>query len=424
MAASSKGQATGGKTVREVADLPGAIEVDRAREHAMLVTRRTFVGGGDELAAVARSSVGGPALTVNDLDGRPLFHEFEATDDEGVVATIRASASQLLGPAVLSTSLGPRRWNPDAAIDGAVAAAKAACKGLRIKITGTELVCYCWPKVGVRVWFSAPELGETSVIIDASQLVPVEHFGSQRGEGSTAYSFYAEEVASHLDARQRRWAFEEEDLDLLRNRVPELLEPDRLSFDPERIHDFRLRLAEPIKLQWLLLNQQQVVRFGPRCAPHECMELYAQQTDVFCAVATGQMILDFYKWHVTQDQLAATMGTNSGGTSQQGQIDGYQGRSNGCLVATLDTSADWAEAIAEIDANRPFKSGIPGHARCGAGYEWSWSWSRRGFDRRLKVYDPWPWNADICKGGTITWEDWDTVTHTNFMYVRHQTSTH
>jgi hypothetical protein len=90
----------------------------------------------------------------------------------------------------------------------------------------------------------------------------------------------------------------------------------------------------------------------------------------------------------------------------------------------LDESADFAEARAEIDANRPFKSGIPGHARVGAGYERSWSWSMLGFDRSLLVYDPWPWNADICDGGAITWEDWDTVNHTNFIYVRHRTTTH
>ena len=46
-------------------------------------------------------------------------------------------------------------------------------------------------------------------------------------------------------------------------------------------------------------SSQKVIRFGPRCSPHECFELYAQQTNVYCAVATGQMILDFYRWYFT-----------------------------------------------------------------------------------------------------------------------------
>ena len=133
------------------------------------------------------------------------------------------------------------------------------------------------------------------------------------------------------------------------------------STDLELRSRLAIRLHTRVTLDKLVLSYQQTVRFGPRCSPHECMELYAQQTDVFCAVATGQMILDFYKWHFSQDQIAATMGTDSGGTGQSGQIAGYEGRSNGCLDATLDETAAWSEAVAEIDANRPFKSGIPGH---------------------------------------------------------------
>jgi hypothetical protein len=204
--------------------------------------------------------------------------------------------------------------------------------------------------------------------------------------------------------------------------MPQALEDDFETGDRlrARLHD---QIATKFKFAWPITIWN-TVRFGPRCSPHECMELYAQQTDVYCAVATGQMILDFYKWHFTQDQIATTMGTTSTGTSQNGQIDGYQGRSNHCLEATLDTSADFSEAVAEIDANRPFKSGIPGHARCGAGYERSWLLASWSANRWLKVYDPWPWNADICNGGAITWENWDTVDHTNFIYVRHRTTNH
>jgi len=66
------------------------------------------------------------------------------------------------------------------------------------------------------------------------------------------------------------------------------------------------------------------------------------------------------------------------------------------------------------------KSGVPGHARAIAGY------SRNMFsilgaddsDRKLFVYDPWPWNADLKAGGDVYWEDWDSITHTNFVYTK------
>jgi hypothetical protein len=402
---------------------PEPIDASEARQHALVRLRGKWVGGGDELGALAGGTVSAAPLTILDIDGRPLFHEFEVAGDDGVVGVVRASASRTLGPAVLSTQLGPRRWDPDTALRQVTAIVKDEYRSERIKVLGADLVCYCWPKIGVKVRFSSSARGESAVIYDASDLVPIERYGGDRREGSTAYSFYAEQVEPRLEARRRRWQREEADLEILRQTVPQLLE-DKIPVDRE----FRARLANVLELKVpllkLLLTVQQTVRFGPRCSPHECMELYAQQTNVYCAVATGQMILDFHKWHFTQDQIAATMGTDAGGTSQDGQIAGYEGRSNGCLNATLDNSADWAEATAEIDANRPFKSGIPGHARCGAGYEWSWSFASWGFDRSLKVYDPWPWNADICQGGAITWEDWDAVDHTNFMYVRHRTTNH
>jgi hypothetical protein len=119
------------------------------------------------------------------------------------------------------------------------------------------------------------------------------------------------------------------------------------------------------------------------------------------------------------------MGTTSGsGTDQSGQIAGYQSLSKNSLEATLDTSADWSEAKSEIDAGRPLKSGIPGHARACFG------WKRQNIiligttpTRWLYILDPWPWNTDICSGGAVYWENWDSVNHTNFIYVRHRATT-
>jgi hypothetical protein len=362
-------------------------------------------------------------MTVNDLDGRPLFYEFDVYEQEEPVGSVRASASQTLGPSILSIELGPRRWDASSALTGATATARDHFRGQRARLGASELVCYCWPKVGVRVRATSAERGESSIVVDAADLKPIERFGGDQPEGSTAYSFYEEQVEPRLEARRRRWQREEEDLAVVREIVPELMD-DRMPTDPTTRASLASRLELKIPYQKFLLVQQQTVRFGPRCSPHECMELYAQQTDVYCAVATGQMILDFYKWHFTQDQIAATMGTDASGTSQDGQIAGYEGRSNGCLDATYDGTADFAEAKAEIDANRPFKSGISGHARCGAGYQTYWSFGALRYERWLKVYDPWPWNANICQGGAITWEDWTAINHTNFIYVRHRTTNH
>ena len=163
------------------------------------------------------------------------------------------------------------------------------------------------------------------------------------------------------------------------------------------------------------------LKFSRRCDTHECFELYAQKNGYYCAVATGQMILDFYRYYYSQDDIAAAMCTSTNGTGNPGQVNGYESLSKSCLDATYDNTANWSEAKAEIDANRPVKSGGPGHARACAG------WKRENIciwpgpcKRWLKIYDPSPANSDICAGGSIYWEDWDTKTHTNFIYIRHR----
>ena len=288
-------------------------------------------------------------------------------------------------------------------------------------MTGSQLVCYCYPKVGIEVTFDVPREGPRSAIFDVADGLPVQNLGADATEGSSAYSYYDVVVAPTQDARRRRWSRNEEDLEVLRRVDEPLLDPNtRLE------HDARARIRTPLVRELpydiLPLPQQKVIRFGPRCTPHECFSLSAQETNVFCAVATAQMILDFYRWYYTQDEIAAAMGTGPGGTGNDGQIAGYESLSRNCLEATLDTSAQWSEAKVEIDANRPVKSGIPGHARAVAGWMRTWSWASWNWELALKVYDPWPWNVDSCAGGGVVWEDWDAVTHTNFIYVRHPTT--
>ena len=57
------------------------------------------------------------------------------------------------------------------------------------------------------------------------------------------------------------------------------------------------------------------------------------------------------------------MGTGASGTSAYGMVNGYKSLSRKCLEAVWDASADWSEAKAEIDANRPVASSVPGHVR-------------------------------------------------------------
>jgi hypothetical protein len=238
----------------------------------------------------------------------------------------------------------------------------------------------------------------------------------------TAWSFLESIGPDELDRRLKRFEENDKELEATRRRSPEMFNK---GFTAREIASLRPKFVLVSDYLYFEFYSSKVLKYAPRCSPHDCFALYAQQTNVYCAVATGQMILDFYRYNFDQLAIAAAMGTDAGGTSFDGQVTGYEALSKGCLDATHDSSADWTEAKAEIDANRPLKSGIPGHARACAG------WKRQNFTlvgsppvRGLQIYDPWPWNADICAGGAVYWEDWDAVTHTNFCYVRHNTTSH
>ena len=388
-----------------------AVDKEEARQHSLLAVRRSLAGGVAGFDRWADTEADSDPLPIYDLNGKLLFQEFTIRDGERVAGIVRSSASGVLGAPVVAMYEGPRKWDPQKAFDEARARVEKRYQGP--KILDMELVCYSYPKIGVRV----DMLGVPSVIYDVATFEPVHRFGSDEPEGFTAYSFYDEIAARRAPEKQRRFDFASRELEMVRRAAPGVLSPRVQVSDLVR---FRDALTAVYDIELFPLTSSKVLKYAPRCSPHDCFALYAQQTDVYCAVATGQMILDFYRYHFTQNQIAVAMGTDSSGTTNPGQVSGYQSLSNNGLVATYDTSADWSEAKAEIDANRPLKSGIPGHARACAGY------MRQNIFLYsqppalwLRIYDPWPWNADICQGGAVVWEDWDAVDHTNFIYVRH-----
>ena len=387
------------------------VDQEEALQHGLLALRRGLAGGVAGFDRWAEAEADSDPLPIYDLNGKLLFNEFTMRDGERVAGVVRTSASRVLGAPVIAIQEGPRKWDPQKAL--AEARARAAKRVEGADILSMEFVCYSYPKIGVRI----DVVGAASLIYDAATFEPVDRFGSDELEGFTAYSFYDEIATRDAPEKERRFDLAVRELEMVRKTVPEVLSPRVAA---SAIARFKEALTAAYHFEFLPLTSSKVLKYAPRCSPHDCFALYAQQTDVYCAVATGQMILDFYRYHFTQDQIAAAMGTGAGGTTNPGQVNGYQSLSNNGLVATYDTSADWAEAKAEIDANRPVKSGIPGHARACAG------WMRQNIflvgqspRRWLKIYDPWPWNADICQGGAVVWEDWESVTHTNFIYVRH-----
>ena len=398
------------------------ISEEKARDHALFALRSNWAEGvyGFEKGGVV--ALEKKPLIIHDLNGQVLFYEFEVKDENEPVGSVKTSASRAIGSAVPQIQIGPRRWDPDYAFDKAKEKVKEEYH--IANIAEVELVCYSYPKIGVRIYTYDGE----SMIFDVASLSLVDRYGSDELEGYTSWSFYNEIVEPDAATREKRWVLEDGYLEAIKSEIPGIVE-GRLEAKEQKetkmaIYKAHKSLGPVLRIPSPFISQK-LIQFSPRCPTHNCYALYAQQNNVYCAVATGQMLLDFYRYYYTQDEIAVAMDTTPFGTSNPGQVNGYKTLSNYCLKAVYDPTANWNEAKAEIDANRPLKSGIPGHARACFGwkrqiiFENPWQWLIK---RWVYIADPWPWNANICSGGAMYWEDWDAITHTNFIYLRHRTT--
>ena len=56
---------------------------------------------------------------------------------------------------------------------------------------------------------------------------------------------------------------------------------------------------------------------------HHCFVLHGQQVNDYCAVATCQMILCYYRYYRSQDDIAPSLGYSTGGGCPADQSPGY-----------------------------------------------------------------------------------------------------
>lgn len=352
-------------------------------------------------------------LVIYDVNGHLLFYEFSVEKNGKIVGRIKVSASKVLGPAVYTAEIGPRLWDADKATEQAKKIAKEKFKDA--EIVSTQLVCYSYPKLGILVVLADPKTKEEvgRIIVDvASYVVVPEVFPEEDTLGIAIWSMYAS--IPQKDRRDRISRWEEDD---------RLMEPLKKEAAKRKI-DIRKKLSDKE-----LLTIEEALKKGLGLSYKKIdLTLHGQQHCVWCAVATGQMLLKYHNYYYEQNSIVAAMGTVwhkddcLGGTSYGGFMAGMKSLSRNYLDAVKDNWPTWSEVKSEIDENQPFMSCVPGHARACSGYSRFvvlWKFLVR---RNVYIYDPWPPNSNnrFCnpQGGAEYWEDWDATTYWPFVYIR------
>lgn len=347
-------------------------------------------------------------ILIYDLSDQPLFYDFPVYSQRfGEVGRIRTSASRVLGIPVPSVYLGAVPWNESKAHQNALELIEKKYRG---RVLSAKIVCYAYPKLGIAVdWTKKGRDDRRRTIIDVSDysIVPEKVEPELRGPG----------ISSVYDAISPR---------AVPRAVKQFLKYDKLitvikkeakvdlvkSLGYEKFERVQSILSEKV----ISLFYTKILTFCTHSFSHECFLMHGQDNGYYCVVATGQMILDFWRYYYSQNAIATAMGTTTGGTGWAGEVNGLESLTCSHFDAQSDFSPTFAKVRSEIDANRPFDYSYSYHAMACAGYRIT-NIHILGIPlvNQVYLYDPSPVGT-----GTIRWETWGSGVSAvaGFVYLR------
>ncbi|HUB15366.1 MAG TPA: C39 family peptidase [Acetobacteraceae bacterium] len=389
---------------------PDHLEVAQTRSHALLAHQHFAGVQLRGIAGLAAATVATAPIVIEDLNGEPLYHDYPLTSGGAVVGTIRCAANKKLGSPVISVSHAAPGWSPDAALRMATEALHKQHPNARV--VASQLVCYANPKIGIRLHFElTPGGASESAIFDASSGQPVGQTTDPANQ-FTAYSLLSSLPAAEIASRRAQFLASEQQIATVAPAHAATTASPTLPLPPPH-----------------LLVRQGLVQLSPYCpGSGPGNSHYAQITDYFCVDASAQMLMEHYGWNYTQNQIAIAMDTTAaqGGTTGAGLTSGFASLTHNSLTLTFDNNASRAQqfqdAVTEVSANRPLFTQVPHHYRVCMGYQESLLvpiWSALGLGQMLYIFDPWPWNPDLCKPGAAYWESWATSPVMWFGIVHH-----
>ena len=313
-----------------------------------------------------------------DLNESDLFYDYPIALSGNQLGTVRVAATKLLG-------------NPWIAIQQALPFDVSRSLEQAIVLLVTELpgstvidskpVCYLYPSVGL---FLRLRLANGDQVIrifepDGGQhlLVEIPESGISPGsdsiEGSTAFSL----LESLPEAGDPTVDFDKFN-QLLNSMISEFQDnqPEVPKVLKERMESRYLKHA----MVWNCRNRAEGFPPDlPEGQPTEkilSVKQIPQEGQVFCVIACIKMIADFLQIPLPsqseisqQLQESPVLFTPGSGILPSNQTNAFRRVFPDNAQVQFDGSPTWQKFVDEINAGRPFKSGITGHARVAIGYQ-------------------------------------------------------
>jgi len=358
----------------------------------------------DEFEGAAIVSEG---TVVHDLNGSPLYRRIPLARGGKQFAYADIAVNPAMGTTFLSASRGP--WSTTSV----VATAKEALRRRRAapRYTRWRLVAYSYPKLAVQFLRGSEEV--TMLELESWRRVPPPLDEPPLEPGDFQRWSLLERLGKNVSRRESRFARHVQQVERWIARQARSSAPVRAALRTGR---GKRAIISSLLFRWPLpwISDMRELHYSPRQTDHHvCYELRGQETSVWCVDASSQMLLDFYRYDFTQDQLAVPLGLGTKASPSglpYGQehkvVDTLQSETSNALTAAMFPLVDYNRFKSEIKANRPLISFIPGHSRTVAGY-WYLQLPWISLFRGLLVFDPWPPNV-----GVITrWENFDAMTY-------------
>jgi Peptidase_C39 like family len=307
-------------------------------------------------------------LAIHDINGEPLFLDFAILNAAAEqIGIIRSSARGEELPLIDSIALGPPYFDPSKAVAAALAQTPHDLPNSTIR--SNSFVCYGYPHIGVLVqctlsgqsWSLVYDATSPGTLVRKWQGSPSQS-GSEAGplaKPTDGLPFY-----SYLN--QMRSAQPEGSVD-----AP-LAAKSHWTAMRAAVADAQLPATQTNRLEArMMLPSSETTVATTAANPRVCIRgtllparTIGQETPVYCAVATVQMILDFLGIsNLSQTQIAQALQTTDVGTTNENMIAGIPKLTQGRWTANVITLPTFEQNVNLMEALIPAKSGIPAHAR-------------------------------------------------------------
>lgn len=284
-------------------------------------------------------------VPIRDLSGKPLFLHYDIVDDTGAkVGAVRASGRGEDMPPIDAIIIGKGALNPKVAQD--IVSKNLEKNYPKMQAMELGFVCYRYPCIGL--------LHKLTDMAGGTQIVLHDAF-----TGELAHSADGNDPSALAsDAGQRD--VEGEGVYSLEEYLPQGGTGGGAHKQWSALAALAQKSAKQA-MEAFSVNEEPILP-----AVHGIyipIRISPQETPVYCAVASAQMMLAYLGIHLPQSEIAVALKTGPTGTTRSNLAYGIEKLAPNLLTSHSDSTVTFDEVYKILSRSLPVKSGIPYHAR-------------------------------------------------------------